>query len=129
MMQCLLSMMPLKLDLRFLNFGKIRYVVMKKGLHTGKCSFIVLMLGFVQFHISAGSCNQPFAILGRLDGDASLGFRLYKDAEKFDTKRKVQGKGNLQATNIQWETIATSLEDFRKVVVRNSKYFILVGQP
>ncbi|KAL8115956.1 DDT domain-containing protein DDR4-like [Apium graveolens] len=55
-----------------------------------------------------------------LDGDASVGFRLYKEVQKFDTKTKVQGKGNLQATNIQWETIATSPEEFRKVVVEFS---------
>ncbi|KAK1394689.1 DDT domain-containing protein DDR4 [Heracleum sosnowskyi] len=51
-----------------------------------------------------------------LDGDASIGFRLYKEVQKFDTKKKVQGKGNLQATNLQWETIATNLEEFLKVV-------------
>lgn len=74
-------------------------------------------------------CDQPFAILGRLDGDASIGFRLYKDVQKFDTKKKVQGKENSQETNIQWETIATSLEEFRRVVVRNNIYFNLVAQP
>lgn len=122
-------MIPLELDLWFLHFGKIRYVVMEKGLHTGKAFLIVLMLGSVQFHMSAQLCNEPFAILGRLDGDESIGFRLYKEVQKLNMKKKVQGKGNLQAANIQWETIATSLEDFRNVVVRNNKYFIFVGQP
>lgn len=55
-----------------------------------------------------------------LDGDASIGYRLYKEVRKFESKQKNQGKGILQATDIEWETVATSLEEFRKVVVEFS---------
>lgn len=51
------------------------------------------------------------------DGDATIGHRLYKEVKKFTAKTKVKGNGilTLPSINLQWETLATNLEEFRKV--------------
>ncbi|KAM7459411.1 hypothetical protein LguiA_036405 [Lonicera macranthoides] len=49
------------------------------------------------------------------DGDAIIGHRLYKEVNKFESKPKIKGKGTMPAINSKWETLATNLEEFRKV--------------
>lgn len=46
----------------------------------------------------------------------------------FDLELKVKGKGIIQPVNCHWETLATNLEEFRKVVVRSRFQFVLVGR-
>ncbi|RVW53998.1 DDT domain-containing protein DDR4 [Vitis vinifera] len=51
------------------------------------------------------------------DGNTVLGHRLYREVKKFDPKTKVRGKGCLAPplASFKWETLATNLEEFRKV--------------
>ncbi|KAG5562642.1 hypothetical protein RHGRI_005387 [Rhododendron griersonianum] len=50
------------------------------------------------------------------DGNAVIGHRLYKEVSKFESKPKVKGKENTPTIITEWETLATNLEEFRKVV-------------
>ncbi|CAK9180611.1 unnamed protein product [Ilex paraguariensis] len=50
------------------------------------------------------------------DGNATMGYRLYKEVNKFVIKQKVKGKETVPAINSQWDTLATNLDEFRKVV-------------
>ncbi|CAL5384300.1 unnamed protein product [Camellia sinensis] len=49
------------------------------------------------------------------DGNEVTGYRLYKELSKFESMPKVKGKG-LPTIISEWETLATNLEEFRKVV-------------
>lgn len=55
----------------------------------------------------------------RYDGNPSVGYRLYREVIKFDTKIKGKHKGSfsLPMFSTQWETMATNLEEFHKVKV------------
>ncbi|KAK4559206.1 hypothetical protein RGQ29_008451 [Quercus rubra] len=52
------------------------------------------------------------------DGNKTIGYRLYRELNIYPSKRNSKGKGCLtpSAINFQWETLATNLEEFRKVV-------------
>ncbi|XP_020411009.1 DDT domain-containing protein DDR4 isoform X1 [Prunus persica] len=52
------------------------------------------------------------------EGTTITGHRLYKEVTALESKAKSRGKGCLNLANIslQWETLATNLEEFRKVV-------------
>uniref|UniRef100_A0A5B7BG64 DDT domain-containing protein DDR4 n=1 Tax=Davidia involucrata TaxID=16924 RepID=A0A5B7BG64_DAVIN len=50
------------------------------------------------------------------DGNTIIGYRLYKEVNKFESKPKGKGKGTAPAISSHWETLATNLEEFRKVV-------------
>ncbi|BBG95421.1 hypothetical protein Prudu_003961 [Prunus dulcis] len=52
------------------------------------------------------------------EGTTITGHRLYKEVTALESKAKGRGKGCLNLANIslQWETLATNLEEFRKVV-------------
>lgn len=52
------------------------------------------------------------------EGTTITGHRLYKAVTALESKAKCRGKGCLNLANIslQWETLATNLEEFRKVV-------------
>ncbi|XP_041022803.1 DDT domain-containing protein DDR4 isoform X2 [Juglans microcarpa x Juglans regia] len=52
------------------------------------------------------------------DGNKTIGHRLYREVNIYQSKRNSNGKRCLTPPTIsfQWETIATSLEEFRKVV-------------
>ncbi|GFZ08432.1 hypothetical protein Acr_20g0002400 [Actinidia rufa] len=50
------------------------------------------------------------------DGNAVTGYRLYKEVSKFESKPKVKSNGNIPTVIFEWETLATNLEEFRKVV-------------
>ncbi|XP_057467516.1 DDT domain-containing protein DDR4 [Actinidia eriantha] len=50
------------------------------------------------------------------DGNAVTGYRLYKEVGKFESKTKVKSNGNIPTVIFEWETLATNLEEFRKVV-------------
>ncbi|XP_062022737.1 DDT domain-containing protein DDR4 [Rosa rugosa] len=52
------------------------------------------------------------------DGNTIIGHRLYKEVTVIESKTKVRGKGCLNLPNIsfQWETLATNLEEFQKVM-------------
>ncbi|XP_052210816.1 DDT domain-containing protein DDR4 isoform X2 [Diospyros lotus] len=54
------------------------------------------------------------------DGNAVIGHRLYKEVQKLESKPKFKGKGSLPSIIYEWETLATNLEEFRKVVDRFS---------
>lgn len=54
----------------------------------------------------------------RFDGNAVIGHRLYKEVSKFESKPEVKGKENTPTIITEWETLATNLEEFHKVVVR-----------
>ncbi|KAM7259114.1 hypothetical protein ACFE04_014855 [Oxalis oulophora] len=51
------------------------------------------------------------------DGDVKMGYRLYKEVIKPQLKSKVKGKpcSSLPDISFEWETLATNLEEFRKV--------------
>ncbi|KAK4388877.1 DDT domain-containing protein DDR4 [Sesamum angolense] len=49
------------------------------------------------------------------DGNETIGHRLYKEANLFE-KERAKGKGTLPAINSKWETLATNLEEFNKIV-------------
>lgn len=55
----------------------------------------------------------------RCDGSAVVGHRLYKEVQKTEPKSKMRGRNsnNPPAISLQWETVATNLEEFREVVV------------
>ncbi|KAK9741759.1 hypothetical protein RND81_03G126200 [Saponaria officinalis] len=50
------------------------------------------------------------------DGNSVMGYRLYREVSKPQLMSKYRGKGckDLPPTNIEWETLATNLEEFRK---------------
>ncbi|KAL2543840.1 DDT domain-containing protein DDR4 [Forsythia ovata] len=50
------------------------------------------------------------------DGNATIGYRLYKEVHIFESKLRVNAKDTLPAIDSQWETLATNLEEFRKIV-------------
>ncbi|XP_062018952.1 DDT domain-containing protein DDR4-like isoform X1 [Rosa rugosa] len=52
------------------------------------------------------------------DGNTIIGHRLYKEVTVIESKTKVRRKGCLNLPNIsfQWETLATNLEEFQKVM-------------
>ncbi|KAG9142092.1 hypothetical protein Leryth_016299 [Lithospermum erythrorhizon] len=49
------------------------------------------------------------------DGDGIIGLRLYREVYQFKNKIKVSGKDVESDIYIQWETVATNLEEFRRV--------------
>lgn len=55
----------------------------------------------------------------RYDGNPFVGYRLYREAIKCEkkTKGKQRGSFSLPMFSIQWETMATNLEEFHKVKV------------
>lgn len=64
---------------------------------------------------------------GRYDGNKTVGHRLYREVNIYQSKRNSNSKRCLTppAISCQWETIATNLEEFRKVVVSlNFLFFI-----
>lgn len=63
--------------------------------------------------------NNSHYIHGRYDGSAIIGYRLYREVTMLDSKGKSKGKGcvKLPPISFQWETLATNLEEFRKVAV------------
>ncbi|KAL6215202.1 hypothetical protein ACLB2K_014633 [Fragaria x ananassa] len=52
------------------------------------------------------------------DGNTIIGHRLYKEVTFIESKKKFKGKGGLNLTNVSflWETVATNLEEFQKVI-------------
>ncbi|KAM1776861.1 hypothetical protein ACFX11_043605 [Malus domestica] len=50
------------------------------------------------------------------EGNATVGHRLYKEVIVLASKAKARGKGNLPSISFQWETLATNLKEFRKVL-------------
>lgn len=48
------------------------------------------------------------------DGDSVLGHRLYREINKVEFKKRSKGRGSLMqpTINLQWETLATNLEEF-----------------
>ncbi|KAL5783230.1 hypothetical protein ACOSP7_008259 [Xanthoceras sorbifolium] len=52
------------------------------------------------------------------DGNAIFGYRLYRELNKTGSKTKTKGKARLTppATCFQWETLASNLEEFHKIV-------------
>ncbi|KAL9247870.1 hypothetical protein vseg_021253 [Gypsophila vaccaria] len=50
------------------------------------------------------------------DGNSVMGYRLYREVSKPQPMSKYRGKGfkDLPSTNIEWETLATNLEEFCK---------------
>ncbi|KAK9273776.1 hypothetical protein L1049_018586 [Liquidambar formosana] len=62
------------------------------------------------------------------DGNAIIGHRLYREVKKFLSKPKVKGKEylNVPTSSLQWETLATNLEEFRKVVDEFSSSKVMV---
>ncbi|XP_022854561.1 DDT domain-containing protein DDR4 [Olea europaea var. sylvestris] len=50
------------------------------------------------------------------DGNATIGYRLYKEVLTFESKPRVNVKDTVPAINSQWETLATNLEEFYKIV-------------
>ncbi|KAB2614506.1 remodeling and spacing factor 1 [Pyrus ussuriensis x Pyrus communis] len=50
------------------------------------------------------------------EGNAAVGHRLYKEVIVLEPKAKARGKGNLPSISFQWETLATNLEEFHKVL-------------
>lgn len=55
----------------------------------------------------------------RYDGNPFVGYRLYREVIKCDTKMKGKQKGStsLPILSTQWETMAINLEEFHKVKV------------
>lgn len=49
--------------------------------------------------------------MDRLDGNETIGLRLYKEVNTFEKN------GKLPTISFHWETLATNLEEFQKVVV------------
>ncbi|KAI3468257.1 hypothetical protein Pfo_024920 [Paulownia fortunei] len=49
------------------------------------------------------------------DGNETIGHRLYREVHFFENER-VKGKGTVPAIHSQWETLATNLEEFNKIV-------------
>ncbi|XP_057799557.1 DDT domain-containing protein DDR4 [Salvia miltiorrhiza] len=49
------------------------------------------------------------------DGNETIGHRLYKEVNFFE-KRQAKNKDTVPAVNCQWETLATNLEEFNKIV-------------
>ncbi|PON65614.1 hypothetical protein PanWU01x14_116260 [Parasponia andersonii] len=49
------------------------------------------------------------------DGNAIIGYRLYREVTTFGTKTKSVGKECLNPPCFQWDTLATNLDQFRKV--------------
>lgn len=64
--------------------------------------------------------DDSYYVHARYDGNKTIGYRLYRELNIYPSKRNSKGKGCLtpSAINFQWETLATNLEEFRKVVVR-----------
>uniref|UniRef100_A0A2N9I4I1 Uncharacterized protein n=1 Tax=Fagus sylvatica TaxID=28930 RepID=A0A2N9I4I1_FAGSY len=56
--------------------------------------------------------------IGKYDGNKTIGYRLYRELNIYPSKRNSKGKGCLTppAISSQWETLATNLDEFRKVV-------------
>lgn len=50
------------------------------------------------------------------DGNATIGYRLYKEVHTFESKPTVNARDTVPAIDSQWETLATNLEEFRKIV-------------
>ncbi|KAL6985381.1 hypothetical protein U1Q18_018757 [Sarracenia purpurea var. burkii] len=50
------------------------------------------------------------------DGNAVIGHRLYKEVSSFESNPKLEGKGNIPTMFSEWETLATSFEEFCKIV-------------
>lgn len=53
----------------------------------------------------------------RYDGNETIGHRLYKEVYFFE-KGRGKSTGTVPAVSCQWETLATNLEEFNKIVVR-----------
>ncbi|KAF4388194.1 DDT domain-containing protein DDR4 [Cannabis sativa] len=49
------------------------------------------------------------------DGNKIVGYRLYREVTTFETKKKSIGRESSLPTCKEWETLATNLEEFRKV--------------
>ena len=84
------------------------------GLPIGK--FVLWMLSIS----SMITVDDSYYVHARYDGNKTIGYRLYRELNIYPSKRNSKGKGCLtpSAINFQWETLATNLEEFRKVVVR-----------
>ncbi|XP_059644673.1 DDT domain-containing protein DDR4 [Cornus florida] len=50
------------------------------------------------------------------DGNTIIGYRLYKEVNKYESNQKVKGKGTVPVMSSHWKTLATNLEEFHKVV-------------
>jgi hypothetical protein len=71
--------------------------------------------------------DGSYYVHGRYDGNKTIGYRLYRELNMYPSKRNSKGKGCLTppAISSQWETLATNLDEFRKVVVRLNFLFVL----
>lgn len=92
-------------------------------IHIGNCNTSS------RFHIASclASVDSFYSILGRYDGSTIIGYRLYREVKNGGSKTRMKGKACLAPppTCSQWETVATSLEEFRAVVVR--RQFLVLG--
>ncbi|XP_074357040.1 DDT domain-containing protein DDR4-like isoform X1 [Apium graveolens] len=70
-------------------------------------------------------CGDERGTLYWLDGNDSIGYRLYKEVRGFESKQNDKGKGFLPVIDVQWETLATSLEEFREVVEFSSSKIMM----
>lgn len=71
---------------------------------------------------------SSYHVHGRYDGNKTIGHRLYREVNVYQSKRNSNGKRCLTPPTIsfRWETIATNLEEFRKVVVSLNFLFVMV---
>lgn len=55
----------------------------------------------------------------RYDGNSDLGYRLYREEVKVEHKPSWNRKGRLTESKmeLQWETIATNLDEFQEIAV------------
>ena len=65
----------------------------------------------------------------RYDGSKTVGYRLYREVTTFEKKRKCIGRESSIPTCYQWETLATNLEEFRKVAVSQNFYSNMKIEP
>lgn len=118
------SMIKSNMELNFLVFAKIILVEIEMELRTGNSDVIVVLTLSKAWSILIAL----FIYNCRYDGNTVLGHRLYREVNKSDPKSKAKGKGCLAPplAGFKWETLATNLEEFRKVAVRSHLLLLLL---
>lgn len=60
----------------------------------------------------------------RYDGNETIGHRLYKEVCQIQSMSKVKNKKSISAITSQWETLATTFEEFQNFVVSQQFSFL-----
>lgn len=71
---------------------------------------------------------SSFLYFFRYEDDPIVGHRLYREIRRVETKNtKAKGTSSTPSTSLQWETVATNLDEFQEVSVSFSIFLLPIS--